>query len=541
MSLERQPDVSPGIHRPQWRPAGIYALIIAALLMGCGAPPARVGSLDAAVTFTQEAVAELPRPPAYRIGLNTEVTGTGAQIGDMSVRAARLAVEEINAAGGVNGVPIELVVRDCRSDVTTALAQYRAAVAGDDLVALIGPLKSAYAVALVPEHRGSTLPMLIGATNTTLTEQGDQNLFRMRPSDRLTAAAMVALAVEQLGRQRIGVIHDSDAFGSGGAERVQAELEGRGLAPVVKTSYATGTKDFDQLVRQVAAAGVDALLIYGTNSTDVGSLLRTIHYWSLDATIITSPGGASVVTHNVAADAQDGIYVAVDAVLDSSPSGATFEAAFRQRFGMPPDTYVAWIYDALHMIAAALRQPGSASPAGLGATIRDMGYEGAQGRYRFDAAGEGLQQVSLVQMRQGKAHLVGCYSADGLVLAPDAAERKGPREAGAAGRAGERRAEELVELHLAIRLLHRDDGVAELDEVFALHAQQLRAQILRRLLAGKADDHQICHVVSPHAANRAVGPIKARIGLPADGRRAPNRAERRFRHRPRLAHRTGCR
>lgn len=401
------------------RKRSICAWLLAALaLAGCAARPggwnSAAQSLDSPLAFARDAAAELPQAPTYRIGINTEVTGTGAQIGDLSIRAAQLAVEEINAAGGVRGVPLELVVRDCRSNPAAAVEQYRLAIADDRLVALLGPLKSAYAAPILPEHRDTALPMLIGATNYRLTEQGDQHLFRMRPSDRLTAAAMVTLAVDRLGARRIGIVHDADAFGSGGAERVAAELDRRGLALAAHERYVTGESDFDPLVRQLAAARVDTILIYGTNSTDVGVLLRAIRYWHLPAQIVTSPGGASTVTRNVAAEAQDGVYVATDALLAASPLGAHFEQAFVRRFDMQPDTYIAWYYDAIYLLAQVLRE-GGADPQSLNAAIRATVYQGAQGSYRFDAAGEGLHRVTLVRMDRGQPALVGTYDAQGFV------------------------------------------------------------------------------------------------------------------------------
>jgi len=409
------------LHQTRAIGAWLVATLALAMLAGCAVPPpapAADQSLDAPVVFARDAIDELPVAHSYRIGINTEVTGTGAQIGDLSIRAARLAVEEINAAGGVNGVPLELVVRDCRSNPATAVEQYHQAIADDNLVALLGPLKSAYAMQIVPEHRTSILPMLIGATNYHLTEQGDDHLFRMRPNDRMTAAAMVALAVEHLGAQRIGVIHDADAFGSSGTERVAAELAQRGMALVAREHYITGESNFDPLVRRVAEAHPDTILIYGTNSTDVGVLLRAIRYWHLQAQIITSPGGASSVTRNVAAEAQDGVYVATDALLDSSPIGSHFKQAFQQRFGMQPDTYIAWIYDAIYLLANTLRDHGS-TPQALNAALHATTYQGAQGTYRFDATGEGLHQVMLVRIEHGQATTVGTYNAHGLVSVND--------------------------------------------------------------------------------------------------------------------------
>jgi branched-chain amino acid transport system substrate-binding protein len=398
----------------------LLVAIAALALSNCGAarPSGAPGrsALDATTSFAQDAVAELPQRPTYRIGINTEVTGTGAQIGDLSIRAARLAIEEINAAGGIGGRPLELVVRDCRSDPAIAVDQYRRAIAEDGLVALLGPLKSAYAMRIVPEHRSSDLPMLIGATNVRLTDQGDANLFRMRPSDGLTAAAMTALAVDRLGARRIAIIHDSDAFGTGGADNIGADLEQRHLVPVARERYVTGSTEFGPLVQAAAAARPDAVLIYGTNPTDVGLLLRAIRYGKLDTPIVTSPGGSSAVTHNVAADAQDGVYVAMDTFFDATPTGHQFAQTFLKRFGIAPDTYIAWYYDAIYMLAGALRTHGADVHA-ISQDLRSAGYQGVQGSYRFDERGDGLHEVMLAQMADGQPRLISTYNAPRLVYA----------------------------------------------------------------------------------------------------------------------------
>lgn len=406
-----------GTPRPPLRRHHLLALLAICTLLGVGCAPAPDGGpLDARAAPARSALEEILPQQAYRIGINTEVTGAGAQIGDLSIRAARLAVEEINAAGGVNGLPLELVVRDCRSDVEVALEQYRAALSADDLVALLGPVKSAYAVPMVREHLGQDLPLFIGATNTTLTEQGDESLFRMRPSIRVPAAAMAALAIERLGARRPGIIYDTDLHGANGAEQLAAELAARGLAPVVRAGYITATSDYEPLVSRVFASQPDVLLIYGTNPTDIGLLLRSIRYHDRAIPIVTSPGGSSAVTHNLAGDAQDGIYVAIDSNFAASSQGRHFEQAFRERFSLEPDTYIAWYYDSVHLLAQALaRQPYPPDLRRLNRDLHSTLYTGAQGVYRFDETGEGLHHVSLARMEDGAPVFIGTFGAVGGV------------------------------------------------------------------------------------------------------------------------------
>lgn len=410
--------IQTGVTRPtRLRLRNLLLLFLLLLpFFGCNNTAVNSGStiLDGTALFPQDVIAELPAPQTYRLGLHAEVTGAGAQIGDLTIRAARLAVEEINGEGGVNGIPLELVVRDVRSDPQTALEQYQNAIAEDDLVALLGPLKSAYATLMVPEHRHNHLPMFIGATNYTLTQQGAENLFRARPSDRLGTAAMVTIAIEELGAERIGLVYDSDAFGSGGAELIRRELNERDRTLAADISYITNTKEFDQLVRRLTEARVDIVLIYGTNQTDVGRLLRTIRYWDLDIPIFTSPGGSSVVTHNVAAEAQDGILAINDGFLRDSAEAAPFQEAFVRRFGVQPDTYVAWNYDAVYILADVLTKHPTATGDELNELIRQSSFAGTQGQYQFDSVGEGLHSVTIVHMENGIPQPVGIYGPTGF-------------------------------------------------------------------------------------------------------------------------------
>ena len=406
------------VDRHRHRAALLLVWIVLALAACTPADVPTPTVLDSNVDITHSALDELPRAESYRIGLHTEVTGPGAQIGDLSIRAARLAVEEVNAQGGIHGVPLELVVRDVRSDAAVSLAQYHAALAEDNLIALLGPFKSAYAVSVVQAHRSADLPLFIGATNATLTQQDDDSLFRMRPSDAVTAAALVTFAVDALESRRPAVVHDTDAFGSGGARLIQDELQRRGLTPVHVIGYDTAIGDLEGQIAPLTQGGdpVDTVLIYGTNPTDIARILRELRYWDLDVQIVTSPGGATVPTFNIAADAQDGIFVVTDALLTDTDAGRAFHDAFVARFNIEPDTYIAWSYDAVHLVAAALRQQPQATGDTLSAQIRNFPFDGAQGPYRFDAQGNSLFTVAVVQMQHGIASPVGLYRNGELVL-----------------------------------------------------------------------------------------------------------------------------
>jgi hypothetical protein len=101
----------------------------------------------------------------------------------------------------------------------------------------------------------------------------------------------------------------------------------------------------------------------------------------------------------------------------ATPAGRRFEQVFSARFGIPPDTYVAWIYDSIYLLAGILREHG-AEPQAISAALRTARHTGVQGVYQFDAQGEGLHQVTLVQMAAGQPQLVGSYSMAGFAPRP---------------------------------------------------------------------------------------------------------------------------
>ncbi len=122
-----------------------------------------------------------------RIGFTPPITGASAAEGSFQIKAIKLALKEINAAGGVNGKQINLIMVDNQSTNPGALAALQKAVEQEKVLALIGFVKSTQILATSDAIKGYGIPTFIGGTNVTLTRQGNPWLFRVRPDDSIAA------------------------------------------------------------------------------------------------------------------------------------------------------------------------------------------------------------------------------------------------------------------------------------------------------------------------------------------------------------------
>ena len=159
-----------------------------------------------------------------RFGQIAPLSGGGAVSGPSHVNGARLALEMVNAAGGVLGRPAELVVEDGLSTPDGAVAALRRFAERGDIAGVLGSTRSVEMHALAPEALKAGRPVLFGGTDPALTTLGNPWLFRCQPSDAYSARAMAGFGVGDLGKRNWAVLHSSDPFGSSGAAALRAAL-----------------------------------------------------------------------------------------------------------------------------------------------------------------------------------------------------------------------------------------------------------------------------------------------------------------------------
>ena len=341
-----------------------------------------------------------------RLGFTPPITGASAAEGALQIKAIKLALKQINAAGGVNGRQVNLILVDNQSTNPGALAALQKAVEQEKVLALVGSVKSTQILAMSDAIKSYGVPTMIGGTNATLTKQGNPWLFRVRPDDSLAAAAMVKYIKEDTKFTKVGILHDTDAFGTGGADLVEQGVKSAGLAVAKREKYTTKDKDFTAQLLSLKNAGAQIMVIYGTNPEDVAVIQRQYRQLGAPFKYIGSPYSQMKDCLNLAKDASEGLLAVADFVPGQSEVNKNYAVDYKKEYNEEYDSTSAWAYDGLKILVEAIKKGGEDRAKIREALLATKGYKGVLGNFSFTSNGDGLSEVSVVQIDKGKPKLL---------------------------------------------------------------------------------------------------------------------------------------
>jgi branched-chain amino acid transport system substrate-binding protein len=342
-----------------------------------------------------------------KIGEIVSLTGETAESGKYQRQGAELAVEQINAAGGINGRKITLVYEDDQSTNSGAVTGFQRLLEDPEIVAVVGPTASTKVQALLPTINEAKIPVTIGGTNYSLTHSGCQWVFRCRPNDDMSAKVIAKYLVDELGQKKVAIVHSSDVFGSGGRDLLLPALKKLGAEVVFNQAYTNGEKDFTAVVQGLKKSGATGLATYMTYGTDLGVFARQLKQLGADVKWVGSASITGVDGMNLAGDALYGTYGVADFDSDASPTSKTYAAAYKAKFKEDPDFWSASAYDEVMVIAEAIKKSPDLKPENLRKAILAIrNFPGAEGEYNFDENGDGLDSYNVVRNDNGIIKLV---------------------------------------------------------------------------------------------------------------------------------------
>jgi branched-chain amino acid transport system substrate-binding protein len=336
------------------------------------------------------------------IGLVDEVTGPQAEAGVLTAHGARLAVEEINAAGGILGRQVALQIEDNQSTNPGTVLAYSKLVS-QKVVAVLGPLRSTQVQAASPTIARARIPAVIGGSDPSLTRVNNPWIFRVRPNDLYSSRVMAAFGVKELKGRRWAIIHSTDTFGSGGKNALVDALKAQGVEPVLIQGYTNNQQDFTPIVLAIKKSGADVIGSYMTNSPDVAIFARQLRQLGMT---IPWVGSTSIVTETairLAEEALWGTYGVSDFVVEANDESRRFAAAFRKKHGFEPDLYSAWCYGGMYLLKHAIETAGSTNPDAVRKAILGIrNLKGVEGTYNFNSNGDGVHGYNIVKNEKGK-------------------------------------------------------------------------------------------------------------------------------------------
>lgn len=322
-----------------------------------------------------------------RIALAGPVTGPVAQYGDMQFIGAQMAIEQINAAGGVNGAKLEGVVFDDACDPKQAVAVANRIV-NQGINYVVGHLcsSSTQPASDIYEEEG-ILMITAASTSPDITARGYELVFRTIGLDSLQGPTAGKYIAEQVKPSKVAVIHDKQQYGEGIATAVRDVLREAGIEVPVFEGVTAGDKDFSALIAKLRQAGVD-FVYYGGYHPELGLILRQSAEQGLRVGFMGPEGDGKSDISAIAGQASDGLLVTLPKAFDEDPVNAHLVEAFKAKNQDPSGPFVFPAYAAVQVIADGIKLAGSTDTAKVAAALRSNSFATPTGTLEFDDKGD---------------------------------------------------------------------------------------------------------------------------------------------------------
>lgn len=335
----------------------------------------------------QQASAAPEAKEPIRIGLSTPITGSFAENGIGTQAAVEMAVEEINAKGGINGRLVELEIQDSKSDATQAAQIATMFTEDSSILAEIGDFASGACIAAAPIYQEAGMVQLSPtASNPDYILQGDCmfSIFGKTTDEGKFIADY--LLKKYMGAQNVGVIYVNSDWGVEAHEILAGYCQENGVNIVASETFFEGEKDFNAILTKVRQTNPDTvMLMMGYDSGAVA--IKQIKQMGWDVKVGISGLAYSEQLISLGGEDCEGVLSEIGFVIDeTNPEMMAFATEFEKRTGFAPNMMMTCAYDAMNMLAEAIENCGENVDR---ASVRDAlnaleGFEGLTGPKTFN-------------------------------------------------------------------------------------------------------------------------------------------------------------
>lgn len=333
-----------------------------------------------------------------KIGGIAPLSGGVAVYGTECKNGIDLAVEEINAAGGINGQKIEFICEDDEGDSAKSVNAYKKLVTKDRVKVIIGSLTSGCTMAITNLAQAQKVVQIApAATAVAITDAGNY-VFRACYTDPFQGKIGGKFAYENLGTKKAAILYDiGNDYSVGLTDNFTAEYTSMGGSIVSKESYSTGDKDFNAQLTKIKAANPEVIYLpdyYGT----VALIAKQLRAQGINVPIVGADGWDGL-TDNAGDEVLNGYYSNHYSEDSSSVAVQTFVKAFKAKYNKAPNSFAVLGYDCVYMLRDAIKASGSTDDS---AKIRDA-LEATNGDYVtghivFDANRNPIKSAVMIKL-----------------------------------------------------------------------------------------------------------------------------------------------
>ena len=340
-----------------------------------------------------------------KVGEFACLTGKDATFGQSQHKGIQLALEELNAAGGVLGRKLELITEDNQSKPGESATVAKKLLSRDKVIAILGEVTSSRSLEVAPLAQAARIPMIAsGATNAAVTQKGNF-IFRVCFIDDFQGQVMAKFAKEDLKAKKVATLTSVSSAYSVGLAKVFKETFVKGGGSVVaEQKFNEGDKDFRAQLTAIKAANVDAIFVPGYY-TEAALVARQARALGINQPLFGGDGWESEKLLEIGGEALNGSYYSTHFTPENKdPAVAKFVQKFRGRWNNEtPDAYAALGYDALYVLVDSIKRAGTTE----GTKLRDAiaatkDFSGASGVTTLDKARNASKPATIIAIKGGK-------------------------------------------------------------------------------------------------------------------------------------------
>lgn len=340
-----------------------------------------------------------------KLGNVAELSGGGATVGKAWTDAINMGVEEINAAGGILGMQVEVQSYDSQTDAQTSRALVQKAI-DDGAFMILGTVYSSSTIVnmLVTQQQG--IPQIVGSESPAVTQKGNPYIFRSSFGAQKSMPKIAAYIADGLKAKKVAIAWVNNEFGKGGHDAFVREVTARGIEVVADVSSEVGQADFAADVAKLKGSGADAVFGY-MHEEESARFLRELRKQGVDVPILGETTLLNQKVIELAGDAANGVMGHVGLTVDApNKEIQEFGKRFTDKYGYKADHNAMKGYVAIYAARTAIERAGALDRQKVADTLHNMTIKVADEPHilldvSWDATGEVSRESFLVEVKDG--------------------------------------------------------------------------------------------------------------------------------------------
>ena len=346
-----------------------------------------------------------------KIGFIGPLTGDYANYGTLCRQAVEMAIDEINAKGGVNGASIKLFAEDSEGDSQKALAAMEKLSSSDKVCAIIGPVLTGETFSVAERAQAEGIVIITpSASHKDITNVGDY-IFRTTPSDGLQGEVAGKYWSQVLGYTKLAVLYAKNDYSQGLYESMSEAFTQDGGQIVAAETFMVGDKDFKTQLTKLK--NTDAQAIYLPDYTaEMAQILEQAAQLGIDKPFLSGDGFLSEEIYSLAGQYTDGVVYTASARVEESNKNKEFKDAYTARGGIGPDSFATNAYDATYILVSVIEKVGTDRKAIKTGMEQVKDFEGVNGIINFAPNGDLVAYQGIYEVHGTTPEYLGAFAVE---------------------------------------------------------------------------------------------------------------------------------